>query len=68
MKKLSQLNAKYLLPMLRLEYCLTQLQVAEGAGISNQTISDIENGKIKTQNFTILKLNMFFKNLGKKNG
>lgn len=52
---------------LRLKHNLTQISIAEGSGVSRQTLSYIETGRIKRpKSETIHKLNAFFKKLEEK--
>lgn len=48
----------------RSEKRVTQVKVAEKTGISVQTISAIESGKLKPQSMTIFKLQKYFDSIG----
>lgn len=64
---LTKENAANELLKFRSENKKTQEQISEKTGISVQTLSGIESGKIKTpQTMTIFKLNEYFNRIGKK--
>lgn len=48
----------------RLDNDLTQAEVSQRSGVSIQTISGIESGKITPQTMTIFKLNQYFQSAG----
>jgi len=57
---LTKENASYMLLSFRCEHKKTQEHVADKTGVSVQTISQIENGQIKSpQAMTLFKLNNY---------
>lgn len=63
-KMLTKENAGKKLLEHRMEKQITQGKIAEKSGISVQTISAIESGKLKPQSMTIFKLQKYFDSLG----
>ena len=57
-------NAGFVLLKHRNDNSFTQEQVSKKSGVSVQTISELESGKVKPQAMTIYKLNKYFEKNG----
>lgn len=58
-------NATTSLLKFRSDHKLTQEKLSEKTGVSVQTISEIESGKVKPQSMTVFKLNSFMEKFNK---